>query len=65
MTPERWQQIDKLLEQALEQEPVSRNVFLDSACGGDDELRREVETLLAAHDQGGGLLSSPALEATR
>ena len=63
MTPERWQQIDKLLEQALEQEPISRNMFLDSACAGDDELRREVETLLAAHHQGGGLLSSPALEA--
>ena len=46
MTPERWQQIDKLLELALEQEPVSRNMFLDSACGGDNELRREVEALL-------------------
>jgi eukaryotic-like serine/threonine-protein kinase len=61
MTPERWQQIDKLLEQALEQEPVRRNLFLDRACSGDDELRREVETLLAAHDRGGGLLSSPAV----
>jgi serine/threonine protein kinase len=62
MTPERWQQIDKLLEQALEQEPVSRNVFLDSACAGDDELRREVEALLEAHEQAGNLLSAPALE---
>jgi serine/threonine protein kinase len=61
MKPERWQQIDKLLEQALEQEPDRRNLFLDSACAGDQELRREVETLLAAHDQGGSLLSSPAL----
>ena len=59
MTPESWQQIDKLLEQALEQESGNRNLFLDGACGGDDELRREVETLLTAHDQGGSLLSSP------
>jgi Tol biopolymer transport system component/predicted Ser/Thr protein kinase len=63
MTPERWQQIDKLLEQALEQQRGNRNLFLDSACAGDEELRREVETLLKAHDRGGSLLSSPALAA--
>src|SRR6185503_3087674 len=63
MKPERWQQIDKILEQALEQEPVRRNLFLESACAGDEELRKEVETLLAAHDQGGSLLSSPAVAA--
>ena len=61
MKPERWQQIDKLLEQALEQEPNRRKLFLDGVCGSDDELRREVETLLLAHEQGGSLLSSPAL----
>ncbi len=60
MKPERWQQIDKLLEKALEQEPVRRNLFLDDACRGDEELRQEVEALLAAHDQAGSLLSSPA-----
>jgi serine/threonine protein kinase/predicted ATPase len=64
MTPERWQQIDKLLEQALQQEPGRRNLFLDRACAEDKELRSEVETLLKAHDQGGSLLSSPALAAT-
>jgi len=51
------------LEQALEQEPVRRNLFLESACAGDEELRKEVETLLAAHNQGGSLLSSPAVVA--
>ena len=49
MDPERWQRIDKLLEQALEQEPSSMKSFLDGACDGDDELRREVESLLSAH----------------
>jgi len=63
MTPERWQQIDQLLEQALELAPDRRGVFLDEACQGDTELRREVETLLAAHDQGGSRLSSPAVAA--
>jgi len=64
MNPERWQQIDKLLEQALEQEPDRRGGFLDQACGGDQELRREVESLLAAHGRAGSALSSPPLAVT-
>ena len=63
MTPERWQQIDKLWGEALEQEPTRRSVFLDGACAGDEELRREVEALLVAHEQAGSLLSSPAFGA--
>ena len=49
MNPERWQQVDKLLELALEQEPSRRSVFLDEACQGDAALRQEVESLLSAH----------------
>src|SRR5262245_15643101 len=61
MTPERWQQIDKLFEQALEKDPDRRGSFLDEACAADEELRREVESLLAAHGQAGSALSSPPL----
>jgi eukaryotic-like serine/threonine-protein kinase len=61
MTPERWQQVDKLLEQALEKEPSHRDAFLEGACKGDTALRHEVESLLEAHEQAGSLLSSPAL----
>ena len=45
MTPERWQQIDKLVEQALEQESSQRAGFIDKACAGDEELRREVRVV--------------------
>ena len=34
-----------------------RAAFLDEACGGDDELRREVDSLLAAHEAAVGFLS--------
>ena len=54
MTPERWQQVDKLLEQALEGEPERRAAFLDEACNGDAVLRREVESLLSAHGKAEG-----------
>jgi len=60
MKPERWKQVDELLERALEREPERRGAFLDQACAGDEELRREVESLLTAHEQAGSLLSAPA-----
>jgi serine/threonine-protein kinase len=51
MTSERWQQIERLYHDALELAPEYRLAFLDQACAGDDELRREVESLLASHDE--------------
>jgi len=60
MTPERWQQIDRLLEQTLEEEPEERADFLDNACADDSELRREVEALLTAHQQAGSFIEVPA-----
>jgi hypothetical protein len=47
MTPERWQQASRIFEGALEREPEARRAFLGHACGDDEELRHEVESLLA------------------
>jgi|SRR5579884_303127 len=38
--------------------PERRPAYLDQACGTNHELRREVESLLAAHDQPGSFLES-------
>ncbi len=62
MNPERWQQIDKLLEAVLERPRERRAAFLEEACAGDERLREEVEALLAAHERQQGVLDSPALE---
>ncbi len=62
MTPERWQQIDKLLEEALELEASKRAAFLDQACAGDEALSRKVEDLLAAHGRAESFIETPALE---
>jgi len=48
MTPERWQQIQDVLEKVLELAPAQRSSFLDQSCSSDQSFRREVETLLAA-----------------
>ncbi|MGH9848144.1 MAG: serine/threonine-protein kinase, partial [Blastocatellia bacterium] len=63
MTTERWRQVEALYHAALEREPSQRAAFLDRACAGDEQLRRELESLLAAHDRAGDFLDAPALEA--
>ena len=59
MTPEEWQRVRPILESALELDPSKRSSFLDAACP-DPTLRTEVESLIAADEQGRpGFLQSP------
>lgn len=46
MTPERFLQIETIYHGALDLPPSARFPYLDRACGADDELRSEVESLL-------------------
>jgi serine/threonine protein kinase/Tol biopolymer transport system component len=62
MRPERWQQIESVFQAALRSDGLSRTSFLDQVCSGDDELRSEVDSLLAAHERAGVFIGSPALE---
>src|ERR1700736_6107997 len=61
MTPERWQRVEMLCNAALECEASQRGAFLAQACGGDDELRREVESLLSQEKSAEAFLESPAI----
>jgi eukaryotic-like serine/threonine-protein kinase len=49
VTPARWSQIKELFSAALETPETERSRFLESACGGDADLRAEVERLLAGN----------------
>ena len=62
MRPERYKQVDELFTAALERQPEERAAFLDQACSGDSDLRREVETLLSADDQAQSFIESPAYQ---
>lgn len=53
MNPERWEQIGEVLESALALDATTRGQYLDKACAEDSELRREVESLLASHEEAG------------
>ena len=59
MTPERWKQIDQILQEALERETSERAAFLDQACGADAELRREVESLIGFHARAEAFIETP------
>jgi serine/threonine protein kinase len=60
LTPERWAQIRQIFDGALERSEVDRAAYLRVVCARDDELRREVESLLASHDSAGDFLNKPA-----
>lgn len=61
MTQERWQQIEEILQAALDLPKNKRTTFLDKACAGDDELRREVESLLAREDSAKHFIETAAM----
>jgi serine/threonine-protein kinase len=62
MKPEEWNQIDELLQETLNKAPGDRAAFLDQICEGKEDIRLEVESLLAHHDQAQSFLEQPPAE---
>ena len=60
MTPERWNKIEQIYHAALERDAHDRTAFLEQACGGDDDLRREVDSLLAYQSGAEDFIETPA-----
>jgi serine/threonine protein kinase/tetratricopeptide (TPR) repeat protein len=61
MTSERWSQIKGALASALETDPAQRPAALDRLCGGDADLRGEVEALLAFEAHADAVLNTRAV----
>jgi tetratricopeptide (TPR) repeat protein len=55
--------VTNVTAEALELPPDQRAAWLDRACAGDDDLRRNVESLIAADARAGAFLETPALAA--
>jgi serine/threonine protein kinase len=55
----QWQKMKALFTLALETPPAERAALLEREARGDTALRREVESLLAAHEQSGSALDAP------
>src|SRR6266496_451793 len=60
MNPERWEKLDELFHSALERDGEARAAFVATACGSDDELLHELESMLAHHQQAKSFMESPA-----
>ena len=58
MLTDRWQKVESLYLSARELAPEARRNYLESACGGDAELLREVESLLSNDERATSFLET-------
>jgi hypothetical protein len=62
VNPERWQEIKRIYNSALELDPDRRRDFIRQASNGDEMICREVESLLARQTEAEGFMNAPAME---
>jgi predicted Ser/Thr protein kinase len=60
MTPQQWQRLKNLFQDALEQPAHARRAWLAERCADDVTVLREAEALLATHETAGTYLEEPA-----
>ena len=65
MQTERWKQIEEIFQSAIDCPAEKRPALLDSACGDDAELRRELESLLEINEKNGWTDSSAVDDAIK
>jgi eukaryotic-like serine/threonine-protein kinase len=61
MTPAQLQTIEEIFYAALDQQPDQVARFLETACAGDELLRRKVEALLASRERVGSFIETSAV----
>jgi len=61
MKPEFWQRVEDLYHAALRLDPAARPSFVEQACAGDEDLRREVASLLSYDDRAAGFMNNPVM----
>ena len=60
MTEHRWEEIKALFHQAASRPADARAAYLEQVCAGDEALRAEVESLLAADSDAESAIQVPA-----
>src|SRR6266478_5047346 len=63
MERKRWGQVEQIFHAALQVEESRRGELVRQSCAGDEDLRYEVESLLAHHQNAGDFIETPAFEA--
>jgi len=62
MDPERWKQVEGVLQSVLDRAPEERDSFLHQACAGDEGLESEVRSLLTHERSAERFLDRPVME---
>jgi len=60
LNSKRWEKLDELFHAALERGAGERAAYVAEVCGGDDELRQELESMLAHNELANSFIESPA-----
>ena len=63
MSNDNWNRIKEIVDGAIRRKPGERTSFLNEACGGNDSIRREVESLLSSFERADDFMEEPAFEA--
>ena len=63
MTPERWERVKAIFHAAAECDPEARPDFLRQRCASDEDLRREVESLLDSERDSRSVLKTEVMDA--
>jgi hypothetical protein len=59
MDTERLKRIEEIYHAAMEAVPAERQSFLDEICGEDEDLRREVSSLLTVQTSSSNIFNTP------
>ena len=62
MDPQRWRQIESILDTLLDLPAGERDALLERTCRGDPSLRADVERYLRACEDAEGQLELPSLD---
>jgi eukaryotic-like serine/threonine-protein kinase len=63
--PQEWGRVRSLFHVAIQRPRAEWSRFLEQECAGDESLRGEVQSLLAAHERAGGFLDRPPMPVLR
>src|SRR5262245_44508408 len=57
-----WERVKQVYEITLAKDASERESFLNQACAGNEDLRREVDSLLAHEENASCFMNEPAVE---
>jgi eukaryotic-like serine/threonine-protein kinase len=61
MSSEKWKKVNELFDNAQKLPASEWNKYLDANCGGDEQLKQELQSLLSSFQEAGEFIQSPLI----